>query len=97
MPPWLEWFAAIAEVTAGVCLAIPALRLSKHLLQLDEIQEPQNQEHAELERLRGKYVSAMSRLLANWDSRDHWLLRIGFGAFLLAAIANLIQLWLSQG
>ena len=33
LPSGLEWFAAIAEMTAGVCLAIPALRLSRHLLQ----------------------------------------------------------------
>ncbi len=90
MPAWLEWLAALAEVTAGVCLAIPALRLSRHPLQLDEIHDDKQQRQDELERLRGKYVSAMSRLLSKWDHRDHWLLRIGFSAFVLAALLKLI-------
>ncbi len=92
MPAWLEWLAALSEVTAGVCLAIPALRLSRHLLQLDEIHEDKQQQHDELERLRSKYVSAMSRLLSKWDRRDHWLLRIGFAAFVLAALLRVISL-----
>lgn len=92
MPEWLDWVAAIAEVTAGVCLAIPALRLSRHLLQLDEIQEDHQPEEGELERLRGKYVSAMSQLLSKWDRRDHWLLRIGFAAFVLSASIRLLGL-----
>lgn len=95
MSAWLEWIAAIAEVTAGVCLAIPALRLSRHMLQLDEIQEGGSENAHELERLRGKYVSAMSRLLAKWDQWDHRLLRIGFAAFILSAAMNLIGLGLS--
>ena len=95
MPGWLEWVAALAEVTAGVCLAIPALRLSRHLLQLDEIHEDKNQHQDELERLRGKYVSAMSQLLSKWDRRDHWLLRVGFAAFVLSASLKLLGLVLS--
>ncbi len=96
MPIWLEWLAALAEVTAGVCLAIPALRLSRHLLQLEEIREDNQPQQGELERLRGKYVSAMSRLLSKWDRRDHLLLRVGFAAFVLAAVLNLIGLAIAR-
>ncbi len=94
LPSGLEWFAAIAEMTAGICLAVPALRLSRHLLQLDRIREGATQNADALERLRETYVSAMSRLLAQWDRRDHWLLRIGFAAFVLAALANVAGLLL---
>ena len=95
LPPGLEWFAAVAEMTAGVCLAIPALRLSHHLLQLDRIRAGATQNADALERLRDTYVSAMSRLLAKWDRRGHWLLRIGFATFVLAAAANIARLWLA--
>ena len=92
IPFWLEFSAALAEVGAGCCLAFPALRLSKHMLQLHKIQKPQCQEETELERLRNNYVSAMSRLLSTWDSLDHRLLRIGFVAFIFSATVNLIGL-----
>ena len=81
---------------AGTCLAIPALRSSKHLLQLKVIQEPWS-EHANLERLRDKYVGAMTQLLARWDAWDHRLLWIGFSAFVLGGIAKLLGLWLPRG
>lgn len=96
LPSGLEWFAAVAEMTAGVCLAIPALRLSHHLLQLDRIRAGATQDADELERLRETYVSAMSRLLTKWDRRDHWLLRIGFTAFVLAAASNVARLGLAD-
>ena len=79
-------------MTAGICLAVPALRLSRHLLQLDRIRGGAMQNADALERLRETYVSAMSRLLAKWDRRDHWLLRVGFAAFVLAAAANIAGL-----
>lgn len=93
IPIWLEYVAALAEVAAGVFLAIPALRLSKHLLQFEIIQEPKSGNSAELERLRDKYVGAMSRLLAAWDRRDHWMLRAGFSAFIFSAIIKLASLF----
>ena len=96
LPSGLEWFAAVAEMTVGICLAIPALRLSRHLLQLDRIRAGATQDADELERLRATYVSAMSRLLAKWDRRDHWLLRIGFAAFVLAAASNVARLGLAD-
>ena len=96
MVPVLDWFAALANVAAGACLAIPALRASRHLLQLKAIQEPRR-EHEELERLRGKYVSAMKHLLTQWDALDHRLLWIGFVAFILGGAARLVGLWLSTG
>lgn len=92
----LDWFAAFSDILAGTCLAIPALRLSKHLLQLKIIQEPRSK-RAKLERLRNKYVGAMKQLLAKWDAWDHRLLWIGFSAFVLGAIAKLLGLWLSSG
>ena len=95
MPGWSEWAAAIAEALAGVCLAFPALRLSRHLLQLEKIQGAGTERPDELERLRGKYIRAMSRLLAKWDRRDHWLLRVGFAAFVFAAAIKLVGLSVS--
>lgn len=92
----LDWFAAFADILAGVCLAVPALRSSRHLLQLKLIDEPVSH-HKELERLRGKYVNAMQQLLARWDAWDHRLLWIGFSAFILGGMAKLIGLWLSSG
>lgn len=92
IPFWLEYLAALAEVAAGCCLAFPALRLSKHMLQLHKVQGLQSDEHTELERLREKYVSAMSQLLSTWDSLDHRLLRIGFTAFIFSAAVNLLGL-----
>lgn len=96
MIPVLDWFAALANIAAGACLAIPALRASKHLLQLKAIQEHQS-ENAALERLRGKYVSAMKQLLAQWDALDHRLLCTGFVAFILGGVARLLGLWISTG
>jgi len=92
----LDWLAAFADVLAGTCLAIPALRSSKHLLQLRLIEETRSQQK-ELERLRDKYVNAMRQLLARWDAWDHRLLWMGFSAFILGAIAKLAGLWLSGG
>ena len=92
IPFWLQFSAALAEVGAGCCLAFPALRLSKHMLQLHRIQQLQSQAETELERLRDKYVRAMSQLLSTWDSLDHWLLRIGFAAFIFSAAVNLFGL-----
>ena len=96
IPLWLEWLAQIAEVAAGVSLAIPALRLSKHMLQRHEIQETQDLRQPELERLRYKYMSAMSRLLANWDPLDHLLVRIGFAAFIFSATVGLLGILPAQ-
>lgn len=92
----LDWFAAFADVLAGTFLAIPALRSSKHMLQLRLIEEIRSQQK-ELERLRGKYLKAMQHLLARWDAWDHRLLWMGFSAFILGAIAKLAGLWLSSG
>ena len=92
----LEWFAAFADILAGACLAVPALRSSKHLLQLRLIEEARSQQK-DLERLRNKYVSAMQHLLARWDAWDHRLLWMGFSAFILGATARLVGLWLSSG
>lgn len=92
IPFWLEFSAALAEVAAGCCLAFPALRLSRHMLQLHKIQKLQSREETELERLRDKYVRAMSQLLSTWDSLDHRLLRIGFVAFIFSAVVNLFGL-----
>lgn len=92
----LDWFAVLADILAGVCLAVPALRSSKHLLQLKLIEEPISQ-YKELERLRGKYVNAMQQLLARWDAWDHRLLWTGFSAFILGGTAKLIGLWFSGG
>ncbi len=66
------------------------------MLQLEMIQEGNSQNQAVLEQLRGKYVSAMSQLLARWDRRDHWLLRIGFTAFVFSAVLNVISLALAD-
>lgn len=96
MVPVLDWFAALANILAGACLAIPALRASKHLLQLRTIQEPRS-ENEELERLRRKYVSAMKQLLSRWDALDHRLLWFGFVAFILGGAARILGLWLSTG
>ena len=59
------------------------------MLQLHRIQKLRSQEERELERLRDKYVNAMSKLLSAWDSLDHRLLRIGFVAFIFSATVNL--------
>ncbi len=93
---FLNWFAALADITAGICLAIPALRFSRDLLQLESIKEPQQSQESELERLRTKYVSSMSRLLSAWDNRDHRLLWIGFSAFVLGGVAKLAGLWVAS-
>ena len=90
IPLRLEWIAAIAGVAAGICLAVPALRMSKHLLQRRLIQEKQDLQQTELEDLRKKYMRAMTRLMAAWDPLDHWLVRIGFGAFIFAAVIRLL-------
>ena len=63
---------------------------------IDRIRAGATQDADELERLRETYVSAMSRLLTKWDRRDHWLLRIGFAAFVLAAATNVARLGLAD-
>ena len=60
------------------------------MLQRHQIKEKLGQGSTEIESLRTRYLDAMSRLLADWDPVDHWLVRMGFGAFLLSALVRLV-------
>ena len=60
------------------------------MLQRRKIQEKSKPQQTGLERLRQEYIRAMSELLANWDSLDHWLVRIGFSAFIISAVMGLL-------
>lgn len=64
------------------------------MLQRHQIKEELGQGSKEIESLRTRYLNAMSRLLADWDPVDHWLVRIGFGAFLLSALVRLLGMLL---
>lgn len=88
---WLRWSSAIAEIVAGLCLAWPALRLSRHLLQIERLDARASDDDT-LDSLRQRLVSASREGLARWDRTDHRLLVGGIIAFLYGALGQLLLL-----
>lgn len=88
----LAWLSTGLNVLAGIFLAIPALRLSRHLLQLDRLERPRGIESEALEGLRSDYLEAMGRALGRWDRRDHLMLWVGFVCLIGGALVDLAEL-----
>ena len=92
---FLIWSGAIAEIGAGLLLALPALRLSRYLLAIEKVAEREPSDPA-ARRMRELVLEVDRRHGRGWDAKTHRLLQSGLCLFVYGALARLIVLALER-
>jgi len=80
-----NWVEISASVIAGFCFAIPAVRMTAALKQIRDVGENQKTDQPSLEELRDEWADNARKILSHWDKLNHYLILIGFIAFVIAA------------
>jgi len=87
----MAWSSVLLDIVAGLCLGIPALRLSGHQRSVEKIglTEPRNEG---LKEVRDWLSERASKNLGRWSKRDHTMLWCGVSAFCLSSMIKLLDL-----
>lgn len=91
------WLAAEAllSVAAGVCLAIPAIRMTRALMQIQEIDKDPMPDQEAIADLASRWSESAKALLGRWDRLDHFLIYVGFATFVASSLIKLGVVWLA--
>lgn len=91
------WLAteALLGVAAGVCLAIPAIRMTRALMQIQEIDNDPAPDQEVLTDLASRWSESAKAFLGRWDRLDHILIHVGFAAFVISSLIKLGVVWLA--